>query len=279
MADLHPIPDHMRRALLYVDLITRGGGGLTVGDLDEFAIRQPPRPGRVIPFTATMAETMADVFSEYREGAKVSSYMYEVGWITVDAGEVRLTRLGQSLARALDASEAVESASDGAEILSPEDPLIYASLTRAMSEAGAGMLVDPYFDPDLLDWLVKATSINRVLIKAAAEKKRTLFGFYLGAICGDGDAPVEVRITADKSLHDRCVVHEDGSVSLIGASLNGVHKNFTAIVPLPSEPARAWREEVEHLWRDAEPIEAVRTIKGAPAQVDDASGEGDADPS
>lgn len=262
------------RALQYVDLVTRGGGGLTALDLDEYATSRPPLPGRTIAMTSYMYE-MADAFGRYRHGDEVTPYMFEVGWITTGSDdEIRLTRLGQSLVRALSASEAAEPASDGVEILSPEDPLVYASLTRALSKAGAGMLVDPYFDSDLLDWLVKSTSINRILIKAAGEQKRTQFGLYLGAIGGSGDAPVEVRVTADKSLHDRCVVHEDRSVSMIGASLNGLHKNFTAIVPLPSEPARAWREEVERLWSDAEPIPALRTIKGAPStQSDTAPGE------
>ena len=145
----------------------------------------------------------------------------------------------------------------GAVILSPDDPLKYQLLTRAFAVVGAGLLVDPYFKPGHLDWLASSTTVARVLVGSSGSqpKSNRELPFVLGRLGTGTRGSVEIRVTEDSTLHDRVVVHEDGSVSMLGSSLTGIGQHLTAIVPLPPEAAVAYREHVERLWVAAAVVE------------------------
>jgi hypothetical protein len=85
---------------------------------------------------------------------------------------------------------------------------------------------------------------------------RTLIALRLGRIAAaDPERQLEVRASTDERFHDRYLLHEDGSLDLIGASVNSLDTRITAVVPLSASAQQPLRELVETLWRDAETIE------------------------
>lgn len=264
---IDPIPGHLTRALAYVHLANLGGGYPTTQDLDAFATSTVPRNSGDSDMLRDSLMTM----SLLRDwvGPKpdpVADYMLDLGWLRPASGGLRLTDLGLGVLRGSQAAESEDAHRSLNVVLSPDDPLQYATLTRAISEAGAGLLVDPYFKPDMLEWLSSSTNITRVLLKSSGRSRDNgedrLFPILLGA--ANEVAQIEVRRTGSGSLHDRGVIHENGQVSLLGTSLTGVGKHLTAIVHLPSTAAEPWRVHMESLWEGATPIEPRVGLRSAP---------------
>lgn len=256
----NPIPEHLLRVLRYIDLVEHGGGHLTDRDIDVFSIAEVPESGAAGYFGNGLSARLSTY--ALLSGSGVSDYMRAVGWLT--DMPPRLTSAGRAIVAA--AQESQDRAADdaaGLAVLSPTDPLNLASLTRSIASARGGTLVDPYFTDDLFPWLIEATSIARVLL-CREKAKRSVLGFYSGGAATSG-RPLEIRCLGPRELHDRYLIAEDESVSMIGASLNGLHRNFTAIVPIPDPAATAVREYVRERWEEADPIEPRTEL----AQPDD----------
>lgn len=140
-----------------------------------------------------------------------------MGWITVSPGPdntVQLTELGRVLLRGLEAEGLAESSEWRVAdvVLEPTDSLVYVHLTRVVANAGAGLLVDGYFKPEYVPWLVETTTLRRVLVSsrhrgAADDLKR--MAVALATV--PNAATLEVRETNSVELHDRCLVRADGT--------------------------------------------------------------------
>lgn len=181
-------------------------------------------------------------------------------WVTVSpgsAGHVHLDESGAAVLAGLN-EEAAAKPSDPMVVdvvLEPNDPMVYFQLTRLLASAGAGLLVDAYFKADAVSWLVETTTIRRVLVSSghrAAEADLRLMAGALGMVPNAAD--LEVRATDSTELHDRCLIREDGSVQLLGASINGVGRNITSIVTPDAEVGRVYRDRYETLWQSATPV-------------------------
>jgi len=140
------------------------------------------------------------------------------------------------------------------------DPLVYVHLTRYLTHAGSGMLVDPYFKADFIPWLAETTSIRRVLTSSrhhGAERELKLLGVALATVPNAAD--LQVRASESRELHDRCVLGEDGSVRIIVSSVTGIGKNLTSVITRTSptsEVTRSYRDKYEKLWEAATPVAA-----------------------
>ncbi len=187
----------------------------------------------------------------------MAKYLLAVQWATEAPEGMRLTAKGRAVLRLSGADEQLHEASDPVVTdvaLSPDDPLVYTVLTRRLAAAGEGLLVDPYFKAENLRWILEATSIRRVLIsKKASAKERPIIAVALGTLPNGQN--VEVRATGDKNLHDRRIVAADGSVQLIGTSINSIGRHETAMVTPEPSIAKAYRDSSENLWAAAEIIE------------------------
>lgn len=227
--------------------------------LNEFIEVDAPEIGKARLLAAGLSYQIQSLMRsayEYKE-AHVD-YLKRMGWV-IDENGCRLTRLGRAIVAASEAEAAETETSDGIVILSPDDPLNLGVLTAEVSAARAGLLVDPYFDDSLIDWLARSTSIARVLMCRKPDRCDAL-ELYLGGLERTGRS-VEFRILEPRRLHDRYLIGEDGKVSMIGASLNGLHRNFTAIIEVPAPGADAIRAEVEARWNEASPVEPVADIR------------------
>lgn len=253
---LHPA---YLRALRYVALVERGGAAVSSRQLNEFIEVDAPEIGKARLLGAGLSYQLQSLMrSAYQYGEAHVDYLKRMGWVSDENG-CRLTRVGRAIVAASEGEATGTETSDGIVILSPDDPLNLGALTADVSAGRAGLLVDPYFDDSLVDWLARSTSIARVLM-CRREDKCDALKFYLGGLERTGRS-VEFRILEPRRLHDRYLIGEDGKVSMIGASLNGLHRNFTAIIEVPSPGAEAIRAEVEARWNEASPVEPVADIR------------------
>lgn len=250
-----PINDRLLRVLAYLELVEKGGGTVSTRQIDMFAAL--PIPGQSLDYSAGL-HTTSLMISVGLAGNPMSSYMRSVGWITEGNDSPKLTDLGRAVAAATRADAATDEPT-GVVILSPDDPLNLGTLTGAIGNARAGMLVDPYFTDSLFQWLIGSTSINRLLLCRQPSKREAL-GLYAGG-ARRVNRSLDVRCLPPNELHDRYLVYETGDVSMIGASLNGLHRNFTAIVPVPAPGDDAIRDYVNAKWEEADRIEPVDDIK------------------
>lgn len=266
-----PVPDNLMRALGYVHVANIGGSGPDYAELNAFVNDPPFSFARAILMSPEEA-----MRSLHPDRDDVSERLISLGWVIPGKdGRFALTRLGRAVLRGLRLEETGHAESEPV-VIRPDDPLNYAMLTRAVAEAGAGMLCDPYFKPDMLRWLSASTSVQRVLVKRARQKKERLdqeqlFPVFLGAVTRD--VALEVRITDDDSFHDRGLVAANGDVILIGTSLTGIGTHLTVVVPLPEVAGRPWREHHERLWEAAERIEPLATIRSEPTPEEIAADE------
>ena len=83
-----------------------------------------------------------------------------------------------------------------------------------------------------------------------------------------------IRISTDEKLHDRCIISEDGHVSLIGTSLTGLHSHLTTIYPLPLSVEREYTSKIEEIWKEADEIEP-QPLRSVPDDSDNPKGSGE----
>lgn len=254
------IPGDLMRALRYVAMVNKGGAGISDAHLDAWLALTPP--GEItVPGSTSLSRGIELLLMETR---RYGDYLRSVGWAA--GSTLWLTETGEAIVRAYDQAEPeATDAPEGLVILSPENPLNLVTLTSAVAAAKAGMLVDPYFKDDLFPWLMDATSIDRVLLCRGASD-RTVLELIAGAAAASG-RDLEIRCLPPGSQHDRYLVAEDGRVSTIGASLNGLHKHFTAITPIPEQGAAAIRGFLDSQWNVAEVVEQK---SGLAEKLDDA---------
>ncbi len=242
------IPERLLRALRYVDMVERGGGQLTDSKIEAFVSTPPPEPGFLL---STERRLMRSFMFVQTEG--IAEYMRDLGWIS--GQPPRLTDVGRAIVNAShrdDGDLGPEEHEGETVVLSPEDPLNLLSLTGAVGAAKSGMLVDPYFKDDYVLWLLESTSIERLLL-CRARSERSRLALAAGA-AEKLHRRIEIRCLPRSAVHDRYLISEDGSVSMIGASINGLHKHFTVIARVNEPGSSAIREYVERKWTEAEKI-------------------------
>lgn len=240
---IHP---DLLRALRYSALVEDGGGDLAADELDAWMAAPT---GKGLANWAVLGVPL-DLVMEGATG--YADYLALVGWVRFRP--LRVTSVGRAVLNVGGAAsaEAVDKNPDVI-VLSPDDPMNAVKMTNAVAGARDGLLVDPYFEDELFAWLFDTTSIARVLTCRKQGDRRRL-GLLLAGARSAGRS-LEVRCLPPKALHDRYLVDGDGRVSMIGSSLNGLHANFTLVVPLPEPAAGSVRSFVDARWKAAERVE------------------------
>jgi hypothetical protein len=270
MAPKELVPHHVHRALAYVRLLNQQGIDPSLGDVNRFACTSVPR-GDHREFDGFMLGLMR-LGTSMRPAEPVAGYLLGVGWAEVADDHVHLTTLGHTVLRGLDLDTQDEefAGPEGAVadvVLEPDDVLAPVRLTRVMAGAGAGLLADPYFKAEHVQWVTEATSLRRILVssKAAAKSERALIAVALASVPSASD--LEVRSTDSKEFHDRCVLTADGRVLVIGSSVTGIGKHLTAVITAPGDVAKLYRTKYDGLWDSADPIRPQPVSGGSQSSV------------
>jgi hypothetical protein len=269
------LPVHAHRALLYVQKLNSVGLSPSARDVDVFAVSDGPRAAQYeSAFTAGISSALLTLTrgTKVADGEAVTGWLLRMGWLDVtDDSRLNVSDLGAALLEALRRSPvewSLEREGAAAVVLEPDDPFVYAEVTRLISEAGAALLVDPYFKADMLEWLLNATQVSRLLLSRVGgqsieveQVSLALHGLRKSPITGR----VEIRSTDSGKLHDRCIVKPDGGVILLGTSLTGVGRHLSTFVPMPAPAASAMRREIGKIWTNSDPVTAkpIRRAEGA----------------
>lgn len=161
---------------------------------------------------------------------------------------LRLTELGRALLR--DSESGDENEEDvSVVVLGREDPLAYPILVGQLAAAGPGLLVDPYLKLADLHTIVVSTQLTRLLVSGKTNNRREVGAMQ--AYLGQGVLSRRVEVRCSTALHDRVLLADDGDISTIGTSLNGVGRTTTVMSPMPSPTRNALRDEYDRLWADA----------------------------
>lgn len=260
---LELLPAHAHRALLYVERLDLVDVHPTADQVEMMAATEGPRAARYTsPMFAgfSVALSSLNLKSELVTPAEpVVGYLGRMGWLEPSRGaeRVHLTDLGRALLVGLRMEapgELRQRDHEVAIVLAPDDDIAYLELTGVFASAGAGLLVDPYFKADMLSWLISATPITRLLLDGQKGEvpKIEVALHALGKM--PGADRVEVRASDSKAMHDRCLVHADRTVRLVGTSLTGVGKHLSTITQLPVAASKPFLKHIDQLWSKAEPV-------------------------
>lgn len=216
---------------------------------------------------ANLAQVLTPIFAGVEPGSGEDDVAHAQRLLWLSPGDrLSLTRLGAALLRSGERSQVDQASVDVLE-LGREDPLAYPRLVARLASSGTALLVDPYLRLEQLHDLVVETEVSRVLIskqQKASREIRAGIATYLGS--PRVARTIEVRASADNDVHDRVLVEDNGSVYLLGYSLNGIKAGAasTMLVRLPDAAAGGQRERAEAWWADAEPV-----LPSAPIEADD----------
>lgn len=181
------------------------------------------------------------------------THLIRLGWVesTTETGALATTPLGLALLRT---AEAVESEHDGPTtvILGQDDELAYPTLIGRISEAEAGLLIDPYLRLEQLLAVRAYTRIARVLTsRSVSEKDLVAMAVLINS--GGSENPIELRAAAKGILHDRMIVAASGGIDTVGTSLGTVGGKYTTVLsPLPEAVASEMRTKADFWWEQAE---------------------------
>ena len=255
---------HAYRALLYVERLDLAEVRPTVAQVEALARTDGPLPARYENALMAITRSLSNLNSSYKfaDAEPVVSYLIRLGWLASAGSDpsspVELTELGRALLVGLrmDApGQLHEREHATAMVLDPNNPIVYLELTRGVSQAGAGVLVDPYFKADMMEWLINATPVTRLLLDGRKGELTKVELALDGLKDVAGADRLEVRASSSDTFHDRCLVHADGTVRLLGTSVTGVGRHLTTITPLPLVATAVLVKHINKLWDKAQVVE------------------------
>lgn len=246
------------------------------------------------PVARGIASTMSAIMSgpttyrkKVREAESPTEHLVRLKWLEEAAGTaddepgLKLTDLGWALLRDRE-REGPADEDLTVVVLAKDDPIAYALLMKALSGAGAGMLIDPYLEVDILHQILVTTSLTRLLVRVPTNKNQKANLAAIETYLDSGRlyrTDIEVRMSSE--LHDRYVLSEDdGEVLMLGTSLNGVSKKNTVLISMPEPAGKATRKAYEKIWDTAElvgpqPAADEDGAEGEDGGADDAEAAGD----
>jgi hypothetical protein len=118
--------------------------------------------------------------------------------------------------------------------------------------AGDVLVCDPYVDATTLDFLALIPKDSAIRLLARPPQKGQLFRRHFAAYRSER-GNLEVRVDLAARLHDRYVI-ADGTMYLLGQSLNGIGKKQTFVVAMGPDIREQTRGSFESLWKAASPF-------------------------
>jgi hypothetical protein len=242
--------NHMH-TVLEVILIANNAGYLpSVKEIEVIATEHEPMEPRYISSMYSMFQGHAV------PGEPVTKYLSKTGWITIDAdNRISLTKFGRAIAGGTMASAANQD-SDYSVSFIPDDPLVYSKLHQSLSTPNRDLLVDPYFKSNFMSFILP-TKIRRILIVDKVRGKDNPeiepLSLALGGL-QQQSRNLEIRLAPKDKMHDRFITDTDGSVYLLGSSINGIGKHTSMLIQCPEIIRQSALNEIKDLWKTAAPI-------------------------
>lgn len=193
-------------------------------------------------------------------------HMVRILWLArSEDGQLEITRLGRAMLQTAE-NEATLIEDLTVMYLGADDPLSYPLLVGALATAESGLLVDPYLKVEDVVSLHQRTRINRLLVGNG--KKHRSDNAAISLYLENGIDQFEVRMSY--RLHDRLFLEPDGTISMLGTSLNGVGRKATVLMTVPDAASKRLQEHYEELWDEAEILHSVTDSSEDTAEDTDA---------
>lgn len=115
---------------------------------------------------------------------------------------------------------------------------------------GVVRICDPYLDNKTLDLLAMCIAASEIRFLTVAIHKESAFRRDLAAFDREHSIPIEVRVAPPGKHHDRYVI-SDSDMLQFGASLNGIAKKQSFVIPLPSSMRKPLEQAFNSDWAAA----------------------------
>ncbi|MGO4252727.1 hypothetical protein AB4Y81_10715 [Paenarthrobacter sp. TAF1] len=245
------------RVLTYIEAVTRQGASLTTGAVNAFAEdwNRKTTYKMTIAEQITIAAQMASgSFKQLSSEEAMSAFLTRLGWVTKSKDVVALTEVGRAVLREASSPQSAPTAESTLEIvIDPDNPFAYAQLMTKITSLEDCMIVDPYLDLDQLAVVAKFNTVSRILTGSKdLEAKKAAFGLILEAA-----QHLEIRTAAKGILHDRFAIPKDGSVYVLGSSLNSIATRFGVVTTLEKASSALIRDQYQKLWDEATAMDRV----------------------
>jgi hypothetical protein len=254
---MQALSDDIVRVLAFMNQAERGGGAANRVSINAFAAQPtPPDPWSVLSAGTHLYRALGS--------ADVAQWLIDTGLAVDQFYDVVLSPLGEAMLHGAQSSSAT------ALLLDPDDPLSYPQLVTRLSGDHRTMIADPYIRLSELHQLISETAVTRVLTSSKiGEGERR----GMAALASRASRAVEVRLTDEPSWHDRYVL-EGERLWQLGASVNGLHKNVTALLPVSDEAvAGVVRNYINDLWAGAEDLVAMVATSESADEHDEGTAE------
>jgi len=147
--------------------------------------------------------------------------------------------------------------------IDPDDPLAYIKLFDVIGNAGTGLLVDPCIRYQELADVIELASIDRVLTSDRTDADGNRLKM-LSRTCSALKSEVNVQTVDRSQLHDRFFIADEGTIYVLGSSLNSITSRPGVITPIVDPAAaRAIHTVYKELWSESTKLEPAADIAEA----------------
>lgn len=261
------IGEEAHRLLAYVEAVARQGHTLTSSEFNAYADGW----GQKVTYTGgsalslTIAEMQrsiaASVYgSRTKDVEPLLDYLCRLMWLEMKGDLVEITSLGKAVLREANSPKPDSDTESTLEVvIDHTNPFAYAQLMAKITTLGDCMIVDPYLDVQQLLTLAEFPNVTRILTGDKDLKAKTpQFSLVLKVA-----SHLELRTVKQGDLHDRFVIPGNGSVYMLGSSLNSIAKRFGVATTLEESSSKLIAENYDKIWGGG---------KAMPAQASGSSG-------
>lgn len=245
------------RLLTYVEAVRRQGHTLLKTEFEAYAAAWQPKVTKPIDWSALrllseMDEETADsALGRSRVVESMLDFMVRVRWMTLRAGEVDITPLGRAVLRESNTPLPESDTGSTVEVvIDPNDPFAYAQLMSKITSLDSCMVIDPYLDVDQLLTLANFNTVTRVL--TGTSKLKQIAPVF--ALLAEKVPHLALRSLKQNELHDRFIIPKQGSVYMLGSSLNSITKRFGVATTLEASSSKLISRHYDTLWEKADPV-------------------------
>ncbi|TLM80776.1 hypothetical protein [Pseudarthrobacter sp. NamE5] len=256
------IDDLSHLVLTYIAAVESCGGKLSVEALNAYG-KQPERiifndmyAGQAGRGVLISAQVSSENDEPWISDEAFDRFLSRLHWIEVSDGAVHLTQLGKAVLEAANSAN-LEGDSTIEVLIDPSNQFAYAQVMNKIAQVGESLVVDPYLSAETAIDLAQIHTVKRVL--TGDRNIRKLQGRF--SIVMRSRSDFEIRYLDQKSLHDRYVISEAGSVIVLGSSLNSIAHRQGVITPLDRMGSKFISEAYEKLWQQSSLLNDVSESK------------------
>lgn len=249
--------ESVHRLLMYVEAVRRQGHAITRAEFEAYASGWQPKVTKSLDWSAfQLLQEMDEATAESVLGRRtivepMLDFMVRVGWVADTAGSIDITPLGRAVLREANAPLPQSDTGSTVEVvIDPSDPFAYAQLMSKITSFESCMIIDPYLDVEQLLTLANFHTVTRVL--TGTTKLSKIAPVFM--LLSEKVPQLVLRSLKQEELHDRFIIPTNGSVYMLGSSLNSIAKRFGVATTLEPTTSKLIAAHYDKMWAKAESV-------------------------